>query len=262
MSDSAAVDAGTRRTRGASGPPRAVIELSGVRRTGTNGTNGSHGSNGALGTAGRAESVHAHVRETTLPTDRRSWRVKRAFDIAVSGVCLILLSPVLLVAAIGVMLTSRGPIVFRQPRVGRGGHVFTMYKFRTYPVDHIDDKFSREHNECPLTWGRFLRRTSIDELPQLWNVLKGDMSIVGPRPERPHFAGPLSDEVPGYEHRHRVPGGITGAAQVQGLWGNSSIEDRVRVDNGYIEEWSFRRDLRILARTPVAMLRKGRPPAR
>ena len=101
-----------------------------------------------------------------MPTDRRSWRIKRAFDIGVSAVCLMLLSPVLLVAAIGVKLTSRGPIIFRQPRVGRGGHIFTMYKFRTYPVDHVDDKFSREHDECPLVWGRWLRRTSIDELPQ------------------------------------------------------------------------------------------------
>jgi lipopolysaccharide/colanic/teichoic acid biosynthesis glycosyltransferase len=261
MSDSAAVDTGTRRTLGASASPRPVLDSPGARRNGTNG----HSANGAGAlrtTSGRVASEHASIQETTLPTDRGSWRVKRAFDIVVSGICLVLLSPVLLVAAIGVKLTSRGPIVFRQPRVGRGGHIFTMYKFRTYPVDHVDDKFSREHDECPLGWGRLLRRTSVDELPQLWNVLKGDMSIVGPRPERPHFAGPLSDEVPGYEHRHRVPGGITGAAQVQGLWGNSSIEDRVRIDNGYIEEWSFRRDLKILARTPVAMLRKGRPPSR
>jgi lipopolysaccharide/colanic/teichoic acid biosynthesis glycosyltransferase len=262
MSDPAVADTVTRRTLGAPGSPRSVVELAGARPHGSNGQfdNRANGAGTVGTTSGRVE--HVHVRETTLPTDRRSWRVKRAFDILVSGVCLALLSPVLLVAAIGVRLTSRGPIIFRQPRVGVGGHVFTMYKFRTYPVDHVDDKFSREHDECPLVWGRFLRRTSIDELPQLLNVLKGDMSLVGPRPERPHFAGPLSDEVPEYQQRHRVPGGITGAAQVQGLWGNSSIEDRVRVDNGYIEEWSFRRDLKILARTPVAMLRKGRPPTR
>lgn len=190
--------------------------------------------------------------------NRTSWRIKRLFDILIAAVGLTLLSPVLLVAAIGVRVTSRGPIVFRQPRVGRGGQIFTMYKFRTYPVDHVDDKFSREHDECPLPWGRFLRRTSIDELPQLFNVLRGDMSLVGPRPERPHFVAPLSEAVPDYQHRHRVPGGITGAAQVRGLWGNSSIEERVRLDNHYIEDWSFRRDLSILARTPIAMLRKSR----
>jgi lipopolysaccharide/colanic/teichoic acid biosynthesis glycosyltransferase len=187
-----------------------------------------------------------------------TWRLKRLFDVVVAGLALLLLSPVLLIAALGVKLTSRGPIIFRQSRVGLDGAEFTMYKFRTYPVDHVDDKFSREHDECPLPFGRLLRRTSIDELPQLFNVLKGDMSLVGPRPERPHFAEPLAQQVPNYDDRHRLPGGITGAAQVRGLWGNSSIEERIRLDNAYIDQWSFWGDVSILLRTPVAMVRKGR----
>jgi exopolysaccharide biosynthesis polyprenyl glycosylphosphotransferase len=185
--------------------------------------------------------------------------VKRAFDIVAAITALVVLSPVLLVAAVGVKLTSRGPILFRQERVGRDGAAFTMYKFRTFPVDHVDDKFSRELDECPLAFGRFLRRTSIDELPQLLNVLWGQMSIVGPRPERPHFATPLSDTVPDYDDRHRVVGGITGAAQVNGLWGNSSVEERIRLDNRYADDWSPWQDIVILLRTLGAVIRKSRP---
>lgn len=194
----------------------------------------------------------------TTPVTKATWRAKRLVDLLGSCLGLLLLSPVLLIAALGVKLTSRGPILFRQPRVGRNGSQFTMYKFRTYPVDHVDDKFSRDHDECPLVWGRFLRRTSVDELPQLFNVLTGQMSLVGPRPERPHFAGPLAKAVPEYDARHRVPGGITGAAQIEGLWGNSSILKRVHLDNRYIDQWSFRGDLGILLRTPGAILRKSR----
>jgi len=250
------IDTARRRTLGGASS-RSGVELPGTRRNGSNGQHGN-GTNGAgtFGTTtGRVE--FEHVRETILPTDRRSWRVKRAFDILVSGVCLVLLSPVLLAAAIGVRLTSRGPIIFRQPRVGVGGHVFTMYKFRTYPVDHVDDKWSRDHDECPLAFGRFLRRASLDELPQLFNVLRGDMSIVGPRPERLQFARQLTAEVPDYVDRHRVPGGITGAAQVEGLWGPCNVAERVRFDNRYIDDWSLWGDVVILLRTAGAVLRKG-----
>ena len=180
------IDTARRRTLGAAGSPSSVVELPGNRRNGTNGA-GTFGTTG-----GRVESARRPRPGDDLADRPLELAGQAGFDIVVSGVCLVLLAPVLLVAAIGVKLTSRGPIIFRQPRVGVGGHVFTMYKFRTYPVDHVDDKFSREHDECPLVWGRFLRRTSIDELPQLLNVLKGDMSLVGPRPERPHFAGPLA----------------------------------------------------------------------
>ena len=183
---------------------------------------------------------------------------KRAFDVIAAAGALVVLAPVLLAAAAGVRLSSRGPILFRQERVGRDGVAFTMYKFRTFPIDHVDDKFSLELDECPLPFGRFLRRTSIDELPQLFNVLRGQMSIVGPRPERPHFATPLSHTVPDYDDRHRVLGGITGAAQVNGLWGNSSVEERIRLDNRYADDWSPWRDGIILLRTLGAALRKSR----
>ena len=192
------------------------------------------------------------------PLTYRSWLVKRAFDLVVSFLLLLVLLPVLAVAALGVRLSSPGPILFRQPRIGRDGRVFTMLKFRTFPVDHVDDTFSLDHRECPLPFGRFLRRTSIDELPQLFNVLRGEMSIVGPRPERPHFAGLLAPVVPGYHERHRVPGGITGLAQVNGLWGNSDIAERIRHDNAYIDSWRLRRDFAILMRTVPATVRKGR----
>ena len=183
---------------------------------------------------------------------------KRAFDVIAAAGALVVLAPVLVAAALGVRLSSRGPILFRQERVGRDGVAFTMYKFRTFPIDHVDDKFSLELDECPLPFGRFLRRTSIDELPQLFNVLRGQMSIVGPRPERPHFATPLSQAVPDYDDRHRVFGGITGAAQVNGLWGNSSVEERIRLDNRYADDWSPWRDGIILLRTLGAALRKSR----
>jgi lipopolysaccharide/colanic/teichoic acid biosynthesis glycosyltransferase len=184
--------------------------------------------------------------------------VKRAIDLVGAGVLLLALLPVIAAAAVGVRCTSGGPVFYHQVRVGRGGRPFTIWKLRTFPVGHVDDQFSRPVSECPTAWGRLLRRTSIDELPQLWNVLLGDMSLVGPRPERPHFAVPLALEVDGYRERHRAPAGITGLAQVRGLWGNSSIEDRIEADNEYIAGWSIWLDLRILARTAVAVLAKFR----
>ena len=197
------------------------------------------------------------VRLPPHPLHRPSWRCKRLFDIVSSALAIALLSPLLLAIAIGVKLTSAGPILFRQARLGRGGVPFTMFKFRTYPVDHVDDKWSRDHDECPLAFGRFLRRASLDELPQLFNVLRGDMSIVGPRPERLQFARQLTEEVPDYVDRHRVPGGITGAAQVEGLWGPCNVAERVRFDNRYIDDWSLWGDCVILLRTAGAVLRKG-----
>jgi exopolysaccharide biosynthesis polyprenyl glycosylphosphotransferase len=183
---------------------------------------------------------------------------KRLFDVVVAAGALVVLSPVLVAAAVGVKLSSRGPVLFRQERVGRDGVLFVMYKFRTFPIEHVDEKFSLELDECPLPFGRLLRRTSIDELPQLFNVLRGQMSIVGPRPERPHFATPLSQTVPDYDDRHRVLGGITGAAQVNDLWGNSSVDERIRLDNRYADDWSPWRDGVILLRTLGAAIRKSR----
>jgi lipopolysaccharide/colanic/teichoic acid biosynthesis glycosyltransferase len=208
----------------------------------------------------RAENLNGATFERlpSYPIHRMSWKIKRLLDVCISVAGITLLLPILVIAALGVKLSGPGPALFRQTRRGRLGATFTMYKFRTYPVDHVDDKFSRDHDECPLWFGRLLRRTSIDELPQLFNVLRGEMSLVGPRPERPHFAEPFASRIPEYDDRHRLPGGITGAAQVQGLWGNCSVEERVRVDNEYIDDWSLRHDLAILVRTPLAMFHKSR----
>jgi lipopolysaccharide/colanic/teichoic acid biosynthesis glycosyltransferase len=189
---------------------------------------------------------------------RLAQATKRAIDILGALVLLVALSPVLAVAAIGVKLSSPGPVVFRQQRVGKGGRTFTMLKFRTFPVDHEDTAFSLPHEACPFPFSRFLRRSSIDELPQLLNVVRGHMSLVGPRPERPHFAGPLADTIAGYDDRHRMVGGITGLAQVHGYWGDTSLPERVLLDNRYIDSWSLLGDLAILVRTVPAILRKSR----
>jgi lipopolysaccharide/colanic/teichoic acid biosynthesis glycosyltransferase len=183
---------------------------------------------------------------------------KRALDIAVALLLILLVAPVLIVAAVGVAVSSRGPLVFRQTRVGRGGQHFTMLKFRTFPHDHADVVHSLPNGACPLRWGRLLRRTSIDELPQLFNVLMGDMSLVGPRPERPRFAEEVARDLPSYRERHRAPVGITGLAQVRGLWGPTSIEARVAADNEYVDTWSFLSDMRILVLTVPALFRKSR----
>lgn len=184
--------------------------------------------------------------------------LKRALDIVVSLVVLVLVLPVLLAAAVAVKVSSPGPILFRQVRVGRGGRHFRMLKFRTFPVDHVDRVQSVSLEECPLPIGRFLRRTSIDELPQLFNVLFGHMSLVGPRPERPQFAEPLVEDLPEYRERHRAPAGMTGLAQVMGLTGPTSIEERIAADNAYIDGWTIWRDLHILLRTVPAVLRRIR----
>ncbi|MEY2565765.1 MAG: hypothetical protein QOE35_294 [Actinomycetota bacterium] len=182
---------------------------------------------------------------------------KRAVDLVGASVLILLFLPVLAAAAIAVKLTSRGPVLFRQARIGRNGQTFDMMKFRSFPTDHEDVELALPLEGCPLPVGRFLRRTSIDELPQLFNVLRGEMSIVGPRPERPHFAEPMSAKIPEYDARHRVAGGLTGLAQVHGYWGLSEIEARVRLDNHYIDTWSLWGDLSIIARTVPAVIVKS-----
>lgn len=177
--------------------------------------------------------------------------IKRGFDIAVAGGLLVLLSPLLLVCALAVRLD--GPnVIFRQPRVGRNGQLFDCLKFRSMrPVDATESatnwSIATDRRVSPI--GRFLRRTSIDELPQLWNILRGDMTLVGPRPERPHFVEQFSATYDRYNHRHRVRAGLTGLAQVSGLRGDTSISDRARFDNYYIENWSLWLDVKILLRT-------------
>jgi lipopolysaccharide/colanic/teichoic acid biosynthesis glycosyltransferase len=143
-------------------------------------------------------------------------------------------------------------VIFRQPRVGRDGIVFDCLKLRTMrPADSLEAATSwsiaQDARVGPV--GRFLRRTSLDELPQLWNIVRGDMTLVGPRPERPYFVSRFSQEFHRYDHRHRVQAGLTGLAQVSGLRGDTSIADRARFDNYYIENWSLWLDVKILLRT-------------
>ena len=187
------------------------------------------------------------------------WPAKRAFDVITSGLLLLLTAPVMLACAVAVKLSSPGPVFFRQVRVGIGGRPFEILKFRTMKVnDDSASQWSVDDDDRVTRAGRFLRPTHLDELPQLINVLRGEMSLVGPRPERPHFVEQFGAEIEEYHERHRVPVGITGWAQVNGFWGDTSIETRVRLDNRYIENWSLWRDLVIALRTIPTLLGKRR----
>ncbi|MFN0158837.1 MAG: undecaprenyl-phosphate glucose phosphotransferase [Bacteroidota bacterium] len=183
---------------------------------------------------------------------------KRTFDIVVAGTIIILLSPVLLLIIILIKLDSRGPVFFKQERVGLDGKRFTMYKFRSMRVgsEELDDEAGLGIRNDPRRTriGAFIRKLSIDELPQLFNVLKGEMSLVGPRPERAHYVKEFQHAIPKYLDRHRVKTGLTGWAQVNGLRGDTSLEERIKYDLYYIENWSVAFDLKILMRTVRAAL--------
>jgi exopolysaccharide biosynthesis polyprenyl glycosylphosphotransferase len=189
---------------------------------------------------------------------RPGWAVKRGADVVLAGTGLLLLTPVLAACALAVRLDCGPEVIFRQERVGLDGDPFTVFKFRTLRPDDDHESATRwnisQDHRLGAT-GRFLRRTSLDELPQLWNVLRGEMSLVGPRPERPYFVARFSQSYPQYRDRHRVPVGITGFAQVNGLRGDTSIEDRIRFDNYYIESWTLWQDVKILLRTISSVLR-------
>jgi exopolysaccharide biosynthesis polyprenyl glycosylphosphotransferase len=187
-----------------------------------------------------------------------AWRTKRTVDVALASVLVVLTFPVLVAGMVAVRITSPGPIFFRQTRVGQRGEIFELVKLRTLYVDDDEATWGTDSEARATPAGRFLRRTSIDELPQLINVLRGQMSLVGPRPERPFFADRFRVAVGGYGDRQRVPAGLTGWAQVHGLRGNTSINDRALFDNHYVENWSLWRDVVIIARTigPV-LLGKG-----
>jgi exopolysaccharide biosynthesis polyprenyl glycosylphosphotransferase len=203
------------------------------------------------------------------PVRRNGWRAvaKRSFDIAVSSFALVIASPLLLLTAIAVKLDSRGPVLFRQTRVGRDSAPFTVRKFRSMVADAEEKLIDlRDQNECdgPLfkirddprvtRVGKVLRKTSIDELPQLWNVLRGEMSLVGPRPALPSEVAAWPD--PLYQ-RLRVRPGITGMWQVSGRSDNS-FEEYARLDLTYVDNWSLATDLAILAKTvPAVLLRRG-----
>ncbi|MFG2721155.1 sugar transferase [Streptomyces sp. NPDC048416] len=195
---------------------------------------------------------------TSTPAGAVGLFLKRLLDLALTVPALIVAAPVLLVCAL-VLRRSDGPgVLFRQERVGLGGQAFTLLKFRTLRPDTVHEAATRWNiadDRRMSRAGHFMRRTSLDELPQLWNVIRGDMSLVGPRPERPYFVGQFSRAHPGYAARHRMPVGLTGLAQVQGLRGDTSIEDRARYDNYYIDHWSLWQDLCILLRTATCLVR-------
>jgi Undecaprenyl-phosphate glucose phosphotransferase len=177
---------------------------------------------------------------------------KRATDIVMSALALAVFSPLLLAVALLVKLTSRGPILYGQERMGLDGRTFRMLKFRSMKLDAEEGTgaiWARPEDDRRTPIGAFLRRTSLDELPQLWNVLVGDMSLVGPRPERPVFVTQFRGEIPHYMLRHKVKAGITGWAQVNGWRGNTSLSARIECDLFYIRNWSLGLDLKILTMT-------------
>jgi exopolysaccharide biosynthesis polyprenyl glycosylphosphotransferase len=180
-----------------------------------------------------------------------AWRTKRLFDVVVSAVALVLLSPVMLLCALAVRLEVGPGVIFRQERVGLDDRHFQILKFRTLTPGDGESESRWCIGDDPRLGpvGRTLRKLSLDELPQLWNILRGDMSLVGPRPERPAFVDAFSQQYPWYVARHRVPAGLTGWAQVHGLRGDTDIADRVAFDNYYIENWSMWSDIKILLRT-------------
>jgi exopolysaccharide biosynthesis polyprenyl glycosylphosphotransferase len=213
---------------------------------------------------------------TTVDPRGLQFAIKHGLDRVLALVFLVLLSPVILLSALAVRLSSSGPVLFRQNRVGRDGNAFDLYKFRSMrmqdgrvdpddddagPLEHLlggdtaPGGVEGDDRRTPV--GRFLRRTSFDELPQLFNVLKGEMSLIGPRPERPEFVELFNQDIVRYDDRHRVKSGITGWAQVHGLRGQTSLAERVEWDNYYIANWSLGLDVKILVLTFVALMRSA-----
>jgi lipopolysaccharide/colanic/teichoic acid biosynthesis glycosyltransferase len=174
--------------------------------------------------------------------------VKRAFDLIVGCALLVAAAPLLLILVAVEFLDRTRPVMFRQERVTRSGRIMRIMKLRTISSPDPDSEWSVPVESCSAI-GRWLRATHLDELPQLFNVIRGDMSLVGPRPERPFFTARFAETVPHYDDRHRTRAGLTGWAQVHGLTGDTSIPDRTRFDNYYIEHWSLWMDLVIMART-------------
>jgi exopolysaccharide biosynthesis polyprenyl glycosylphosphotransferase len=197
----------------------------------------------------------------------KGWQftVKHAFDRIGAAVLILLFGPLMAAIAVAVRISSPGPVIFRQRRVGRDGTVFDLFKFRSMRLpDPAGDGFRPGADSAPggvegvdrrTLIGRFLRRSSLDELPQFFNVLLGDMSLVGPRPERPEFVELFETDIRRYGDRHRVKSGVTGWAQVHGLRGQTSLSDRVEWDNYYIEHWTLGLDFKILALTALVVLR-------
>ncbi len=196
--------------------------------------------------------------KSAAPAERWAYRcVKRAMDVAVSSFLLVAGAPLAGLIAAAIKLTSPGPVIFGQKRLGENGREFTMYKFRSLAV-HESRLTDREWTPADISpLGRILRRFRLDEWPQFWNVLRGEMSIVGPRPERVHFAEGFRQALPDYTLRHQLKPGITGWAQVHGMNGHTEISRRLEYDLYYLKNWSLSLDLRIMLLTalrPVLLL--------
>ena len=223
----------------------------------------------AVGVSTRVEHLGGLPLLVLNQVDPKGWQfaVKHAFDRTAAGVGLALISPLFLLLAFLVKMSSPGPIFYAQERIGRDGKAFGCLKFRSMrPVGPADEVFAPKVGDAPggvegvdrrTRIGKFMRKTSLDELPQLLNVLRGDMSLVGPRPERPAFVELFDIQVRRYGERHRVKAGMTGWAQVHGLRGQTSIADRSEFDNYYIENWSLHLDLKILVLTVLAVVRSA-----
>ncbi|MEU6528702.1 exopolysaccharide biosynthesis polyprenyl glycosylphosphotransferase [Streptomyces sp. NPDC046928] len=215
---------------------------------------------GPYGLGGRTGHLAGFPRRPLRQEDGRrpGAGLKRLLDVLLSGALLVLTGPVLLGCALVLRVMDGPGVVFRQERVGRDGRPFTMLKLRTHrPASEHEaaTRWSVANQQDMSRFCHFLRRTSLDELLQLWNVFRGDMSLVGPRPERPYFVERFSQAHPGYPARHRMRTGITGLAQINGLRGDTSIEDRARYDNAYIDDWSLWQDVCILLRTAAQFVR-------
>lgn len=195
---------------------------------------------------------------TSTPADTPAYKfAKRIFDLLFCTIAIVVASPVMAVCAVATKVSSPGPVIFKQKRVGLNGKLFTMYKFRTMrvaPPTESDVGWTTADDPRCTRVGEILRRASLDELPQFFNVLKGDMSVVGPRPERPHFAKKFAADYARYSSRHRLKVGITGWAQVNGLRGDTPIRKRVQYDLYYLNNWSFWFDMQIVIQTVWAAL--------
>jgi lipopolysaccharide/colanic/teichoic acid biosynthesis glycosyltransferase len=224
---------------------------------------GGHGAGQLAATPARAGNLHI-LPARYAPRRNPALALKYEIDRAFAGVLLLALAPIMITVAALVKLTSSGPVLFRQTRVGAGGKTFDVLKFRTMRPASAGAKFTPEQGMTPggveledrrTLVGRWLRRSFLDELPQLVNVLRGDMSLVGPRPERPEYVEMFCETDGRYGLRHRVRGGITGLAQVRGMHGQCSLAGRIELDNRYIDSWSLLLDLKILISTVFVVLR-------
>lgn len=199
------------------------------------------------------------VNTRAIPLDNMAnAALKRIMDIIISLIMIILTMPIMIVAFLGVKLSSKGPPIFKQKRVGKNNKEFTMYKFRSMRVnDQEDTGWTTAEDNRKTKFGTFMRKTGIDELPQFFNVLFGSMSIIGPRPELPVYVEKYREEIPLYMVKHQVKPGITGLAQIYGYRGDTSIEKRIELDIQYIENWTLFNDIKILVATPFKMFNRN-----